>query len=88
MAPAQAAAHFHDQLARGLAGVAATAAAQTGITTVALTGGCLANGRLSDTLTDLLQRHGLRVLRHAKSPPGDGGLALGQVWAAALIEGE
>ncbi len=77
------AAVFHDQLALAWATVAEQLAIETGVRTVALSGGVFCNQRLTEQLTTLLQRRGLRVLRHHVVPPNDGGLSLGQAAIAA-----
>ena len=46
--------------------------------TVVLGGGVMANDLLVSALVARLEAVGLRVLRPAFAPPGDGGLALGQ----------
>ena len=51
---------------------------------VVLAGGCFQNRLLTERVTDLLARDGFRVLTHRRVPPGDGGLAVGQIWAATL----
>ena len=57
----------------------------TGISTVALSGGVFQN-RLLLRLTDkLLRENGFRVILHSMIPPNDGGIALGQ--AAAAVYG-
>lgn len=73
---------FHDVLARALADAATTAARQRGCTTVVLSGGCLANRRLDETLTRLLRAAGLRVWRPARLPVGDGAISAGQAFVA------
>ena len=50
---------------------------------VVLTGGCFQNARLTETLVGDLSRH-LTVYTHRQVPPGDGGIALGQVAVAGL----
>ncbi len=78
----------HGTLARGLAAWVAAAARRTGVRVVALGGGCLVNDPLVDALVADLAAAGLEPLRPQAVPPGDGGLALGQAWVAALrLEG-
>jgi hydrogenase maturation protein HypF len=74
------AARLHNALARGCL----EAARAAGIETVALSGGCFQNRLLSERVERLLVRDGFRVLTHRRVPPGDGGLAAGQAWVAAL----
>jgi hydrogenase maturation protein HypF len=83
--PRAGAALFHDALAAGLVALVARAAASNGINAVALSGGCLANARLACALERGLVAAGLVPLFNVIAPPGDGGLALGQAWIAALI---
>jgi hydrogenase maturation protein HypF len=82
--PRRAARAFHEALAAGLAGIAVRAAAQRGLDRVALTGGCLANRLLAEALIENLQAAGLRPFTHSRTPCGDGGIALGQAFAAGL----
>jgi hydrogenase maturation protein HypF len=83
--PAQSvAARFHNALARGCLEVARV----VGRETVVLTGGCFLNRLLSERAERLLTRDGFRVLTHRRVPPGDGGLAVGQIWAASFGDGE
>lgn len=77
------AAAFHEALAEAWGDVAGRAARKTGIHTVGLSGGVFCNERLTRGLARRLAEGGLRVLRHERVPPNDGGLALGQAAIAA-----
>lgn len=77
------AARFHETIARMVADAAAQVAARSGISKVALSGGCFANQIVLGRVRGLLTTAGLRVLEHRRVPPGDGGLALGQAVVAA-----
>lgn len=69
---------FHHGLAEGIVRVARAVRADR----VALTGGCFNNALLTTLAIRGLADHGFRPFRHRLAPPGDGGLALGQVAAA------
>jgi hydrogenase maturation protein HypF len=77
---------FHGTLIAALADWVAQAAAETGIGTVALGGGCFFNRVLTAGLVRRLSELGLRPLTAAKVSPGDAGLSLGQAWIAGLTE--
>ena len=81
--PAVLAARFHRGVAAAVARVCRRAREDTGVETVALTGGVFANALLEDACTALLAADGFTVLRHQEVPPGDGGLALGQLVVSA-----
>ena len=86
--PATISARFHAGLSRAIADLtAAVAGSETRV--VALSGGCLQNRPLAEDLIRRLEGGGFRVLRHARVPPNDGGLSLGQaaVAAARLMAG-
>jgi hydrogenase maturation protein HypF len=74
---------FHEALASRLAAAAIAQARRDGIGAVALTGGCLQNRLLSESLAQHIAAAGLTPLRHRRVPPGDGGLAVGQLAVAA-----
>ncbi|MBS3733635.1 MAG: carbamoyltransferase HypF [Phycisphaerae bacterium] len=77
------AARFHNTVAAFLGRAARRACEATGVTTVALSGGCFANRYLTARLTAALDGAGLTVLRHRRVPCNDGGVALGQAVVAA-----
>ncbi|OLZ63023.1 carbamoyltransferase HypF [Streptomyces sp. IMTB 2501] len=76
------AARFHRGVAGAVAEICRRARAETGLTTVALTGGVFANALLEEETASLLAGAGFAVLRHCEVPPNDGGLALGQLMVA------
>ncbi len=69
---------FHN----ALAGLAVAVAERTGCHRVVLSGGCFQNGVLSTLARQRLQRAGFEVFSHWRVPPGDGGIALGQLFVA------
>jgi hydrogenase maturation protein HypF len=83
------AARFLNSLVRLLAAACKTVREQTGLETVALSGGVFQNGLLLTRLQDRLEKRGFEVLVHTLAPPNDGSISLGQVAAAAArLEGE
>jgi hydrogenase maturation protein HypF len=70
---------FHNALAE----LAVTLARRHGLKQVVLTGGCFQNALLSDRTRQRLTESGFEVFTHARVPPGDGGIALGQVLVAS-----
>jgi hydrogenase maturation protein HypF len=77
------AAMFHRQFALGWSRLVQNAAARTGVSQVALSGGVFCNAILTKQLTELLRARGLTVYRHRLVPPNDGGLSLGQAAIAS-----
>ncbi|GAA3506417.1 carbamoyltransferase HypF [Streptomyces prasinosporus] len=77
------AARFHLAVARLVRTVCVAAGEETGLRTVALTGGVFSNALLSSACARGLRAAGFTVLRHRDVPPNDGGLALGQLVVAA-----
>ena len=72
-------ARFHNALADW-----AVAAARRGdCSQIALSGGCFQNGLLFDRVHTRLLEAGFTVYTHRTVPPGDGGIALGQLLVAA-----
>jgi hydrogenase maturation protein HypF len=83
VAPGVVAARFHRAVTALVHRVCARARERHGLDTVALTGGVFANTLLSSACAAVLREDGFTVLRHRLVPPGDGGLALGQLMVAA-----
>jgi hydrogenase maturation protein HypF len=70
---------FHNTLAEMIAATAARCGAER----VALTGGCFQNRYLTERAVDRLRGAGIDAYWHERVPPNDGGIAVGQVLAAA-----
>lgn len=86
----QLALHFHRRLAGMIVSACEKAREETGINTVALSGGVYQNKLLLDYSVTMLEEKGFHVLRHHLLPPNDGGISLGQAVAAmrSLQKGE
>lgn len=86
----QLALHFHRRLAGMIVSACEKAREETGINTVALSGGVYQNKLLLDHSVTMLEERGFHVLRHHLLPPNDGGISLGQAVAAmrSLQKGE
>ena len=76
-------ARFHNTLVEIIVEVAR----RSGEEKVLLSGGCFQNRYLLERALARLGREGLRVYRHRRVPPNDGGVALGQVVWAGLCAG-
>ncbi|MDQ2949986.1 MAG: carbamoyltransferase HypF [Acidobacteriota bacterium] len=81
--PAQTSACFHDSIANMMETVCLGLRERTGIEKVCLSGGTFQNFTLLCGALDRLGRRGFQVFTHAKVPPNDGGLSLGQAVVAA-----
>lgn len=80
---------FHLTLARAFAAMAEEIKGVTGISCVALSGGCFQNRILLEKSVAELEKAGFAVYCHSQVPANDGGVALGQaVVAAALVRKE
>ena len=79
------AARFHAGIAEGFVNAAGNARIETDINTVALSGGCMHNGRLARLLRSRLEEEGFTVLQHRNVSPGDGGLSYGQAVVGAAV---
>lgn len=77
------AARFHRGLAQATVDVCRALRGETGLGTVALSGGCFANVILLEAVAAGLQAAGFEVLRHRQVPCNDGGISLGQAAVAA-----
>jgi hydrogenase maturation protein HypF len=79
---AEIAGRFHRTLAAAIVDIAT----KTGLERVALTGGCFQNAKLTRLTCDALTSAGCRPYVHQRIPPNDGGIALGQIAAAAYMK--
>jgi hydrogenase maturation protein HypF len=81
----RAAGRFHATLAVAIASFAAhhRETTQAGVRDVVLAGGCFVNALLLERTVDELDARGFRALLATQLPPGDGGLALGQLRVAS-----
>jgi hydrogenase maturation protein HypF len=86
VAVATIAGRVHAGLAAGLAAAVAQVAAETGLRSVALSGGVFQNVVLLGGLVDRLSALGLDVLIHHQVPPNDGGISFGQAAIAAATD--
>jgi hydrogenase maturation protein HypF len=75
-------ARFHNGVADLVVRCCRTLREETGLTTVALSGGVFQNVLLLGRTLDGLSEAGFRVLTHTGVPAGDGGISLGQVAVA------
>jgi hydrogenase maturation protein HypF len=76
---ARIAARFHNSLAD----LAVAMARHAALRDVILSGGCFQNALLAERVRSRLLEAGFSVFTHHTVPPGDGGIALGQVFVAA-----
>jgi hydrogenase maturation protein HypF len=77
------AARFHETMSRAIEAACARVRAETGLVTVALSGGCFQNRLLTERALALLSAAGFEALVHRRVPPNDGGVALGQAAVAS-----
>ncbi|MEZ6852497.1 carbamoyltransferase HypF [Halodesulfovibrio aestuarii] len=69
---------FHLGLVQGCARLVARIASETGITTIALSGGVMQSFTIGTELPKALAALGLTVIQHTQLPPNDGCISLGQ----------
>lgn len=77
-APEVIARKFHNTIVDMIVSIAESLRKETGISTVALTGGVFQNSILSENSLERLTEKGFSPLMHQIVPPNDGGIALGQ----------
>ena len=70
---------FHRSIATLVVDTCSQVAAETGLDTVALSGGVFQNRLLVERALPMLRNAGLHVLQHKVVPANDGGISLGQV---------
>jgi hydrogenase maturation protein HypF len=80
------AARFHNGLAGSTVAACQALREDTGLGTVALSGGVFQNLLLLERVVVGLEGHGFRVLVHSRVPPNDAGISLGQAAVAAARE--
>jgi hydrogenase maturation protein HypF len=83
VARADVAATAQDTLARGLAGLAVEGATDRGREAIVLSGGVAYNDHVASRIRETVEEAGLAFLANERVPPGDGGIAYGQVAVAA-----
>ena len=76
-------ARFHNTLVEMIV----ESANRAGEKIVVLTGGCFQNRYLSERAVARLREAGFEPYWHRRVPPNDGGIALGQIWAAGEVKG-
>ncbi|MFI7702536.1 carbamoyltransferase HypF [Nonomuraea sp. NPDC049480] len=74
---------FHNGVCDAIVRSCAALRDATGLSAVALSGGVFQNALLLERTVERLKGAGFRVLTHARVPPGDGGISLGQAAVAA-----
>jgi hydrogenase maturation protein HypF len=74
-------AKFHNMLVQSIV----TVARRIGEPTIVLSGGCFQNRLLIERAIERLREENFRPAWHQRIPPNDGGIALGQAAAAAMI---
>ena len=79
---------FHHTMAQMIVDVCRRVAGETGLQTVALSGGCFQNRLLLGSTVPRLEGAGLNVLVHRQVPCNDGGISLGQAALAHFSQDE
>jgi hydrogenase maturation protein HypF len=81
----QISARFHQTLSAVVTEVCRRARGETGVNTVALSGGCFQNRQLLRLATQSLEANSFQVLLHRQVPCNDGGVSLGQAMIAHFV---
>jgi hydrogenase maturation protein HypF len=79
---------FHHTMASLIVHTCRQLARESGVQTVALSGGCFQNRLLLALTVPRLERSGFDVLLHRQVPCNDGGLSLGQVALARFAQAD
>jgi hydrogenase maturation protein HypF len=87
VSPARLARDFHETLLDAFLALALQIRRETGIVTVALSGGCFQNRILSTRLSEMLRAERFEVLTNRLVPVNDGGISLGQAAIAGSVAG-
>lgn len=81
-------AKFHNTITQIILTAAQKIRNNSGVSTVALSGGVWQNIRLLEGTIELLETNGFRILWHHQLPPNDGCISLGQIMVASTINGK
>lgn len=84
--PADLAATAQWALAKGLSKLALDDASREGIDNIGFSGGVAYNGQISRVIESTVTEAGLNFFTNEEVPVGDGGIAFGQLWVAAMRE--
>jgi hydrogenase maturation protein HypF len=82
---AQLALDFHETLMDAFHVIVRRLRDETGLRTVALSGGCWQNRIMASHFPDRLRKDGFEVLINRLVPVNDGGISLGQAYVAAMV---
>ncbi|RLI93791.1 MAG: carbamoyltransferase HypF [Candidatus Altiarchaeales archaeon] len=75
---------IHRSLAKALAEAAIQVAESVDTHLIGISGGAAVNDLIVSTIENEVRKNGYKLLRHRSVPPGDGGISLGQAFAASL----
>ncbi|HEY4361722.1 MAG TPA: carbamoyltransferase HypF [Bryobacteraceae bacterium] len=76
---------FHNTVAEAIAESCRRVRKSDGLSRVCLSGGSFQNSTLLERVVGLLRRDGFEVFLHARVPPNDGGISLGQAVVANAV---